>query len=42
MRAAGSPLLGKVAGLASRFATPPAEAIELPDYPMPAQRAVTA
>ncbi|MET1075204.1 MAG: FAD-dependent monooxygenase [Umezawaea sp.] len=42
VRVAGSPLLGRVAGLAGRLATPRAEAIALPDYPMPARPAVTA
>jgi 2-polyprenyl-6-methoxyphenol hydroxylase-like FAD-dependent oxidoreductase len=36
LRAASSPLFGQVAGLAGRYNTPPAEAIALPDYPMPA------
>ena len=36
VRVAASPLLGRVSGLAGKFMTPPAEAITLPEYPIPA------
>ncbi|WP_410621984.1 FAD-dependent monooxygenase [Amycolatopsis sp. cmx-8-4] len=36
VRVGSSPLLGRVSGLAGRFMTPPAEAITLPEYPIPA------
>ena len=34
LRIAGSPAAARLGGLASRFVTPPAEAIDLPVYPL--------
>lgn len=39
VRAASSPVVTGVSGLAGRFTTPPAESIALPDYAMPTPRA---
>jgi hypothetical protein len=36
VRVAASPVLGRVSGLAGKFLSPPAEAITLPEYPIPA------
>jgi uncharacterized membrane protein YccC len=36
VRVAASPLLGRASGLASGYLSPPAEAITLPEYPIPA------